>query len=77
MSRRLTVGKDEGRRKVMGMRAEHCCEVLLDGEVVGLLLKGGGVCEYRGKAIGSKGLEWVCGGDSRDVVGKLLESLAS
>ena len=47
----------------------------LDGAVVGLLLKGGGGCEYRGQAIGKEELEWVTGANSRDVVGKLLASL--
>ena len=58
-----------------GLRAEHCCEVRLDGCVVGLLLKGGSGCEYRGQAIGVDELEWVTGADSRDVVGKLMASL--
>lgn len=71
----LTFGPDKGETRVVGMRAEHCCEVMLDGAVVGLLLGGGGVCEYRGAAIGKQGLEWVAGADSREVVGKLLESL--
>jgi hypothetical protein len=62
-------------RKVLGLRAEHCCEVRLDGAVVGLLLKGVGGCEYRGQAIGRDELEWVTGADSRDVVGKLMASL--
>ena len=72
---RLTFGVDEGERRVAGLVAKQCCEVMLDGEVVGLLLKGGGGCEYRGKAIGERGLEWVVGKDSRDVVEILLESL--
>ena len=71
----LTFGPDKGATRVVGMRAEHCCEVMLDGAVIGVLLGGGGLYEYRGQAVGKQGLEWVTGVSSREVVGKLLESL--
>ena len=71
----MSFGPDKGEKRVFGLRAERHCEVRLDGEVVGLLLSGGGGCEYRGKPVGRRGLEWVVGADSRDVVGKLRASL--
>ena len=72
---RLSFGPDKGEVRVPGLRAERHCEVSIDGEVVGLLLSGGGGCEYRGKPVGVRGLEWVVGADSREVVSRLRASL--
>lgn len=75
----LSFGRDRGPIRVYGLRAEHHCQVMVDGEVMGLLygMEGGKFYEYRGKAIGLYGLEWVGANDGRVVVARLSESLVA
>ena len=71
----MTFGEDLGPKRVTGMKADHHCEVFIDGERYGYLYKGNGIYEYRGRPVGVDELSWVARIDKRDVITALVSSL--
>ena len=64
----ITFGKNLGAYKRGHFVAENHCELLLDGVVMGKIFKLKNSYEYRGKPLGTHGLEWVARSDQRDLM---------
>lgn len=71
----ISFGKNLGVYKRGRFIADNHCELLLDGVVMGKVFKVTNGYEYRGKPIGSHGLEWVARSDQRDLMEAIEASL--